>query len=274
VVVVGGYASVACTVAAVLLRVPIVVAEQNAAPGLANRLAGRFAKACAVSFPGTPLPRPVVTGNPVRPEILAVDRSPEGQAAARIALGLPQDRKVVAVAGGSLGARRINQAVLGLVEAWAGCERVAIRHVAGPRNFESVASEAPGSASGGGRLVYQVVPFEDRMDLLLAAADVGVHRSGASTVSELTVVGLPAVLVPLPGAPADHQTENALRLANAGAAVLVPDGELDANRLQSELRRLLDDDARLDAMGAAARQMARPEAAAAVAALVEEHARG
>ena len=83
VIAVGGYASVACAVAAVVLRVPLVVAEQNAAPGLANRLAGRFAAACAVSFPGTPLPRPVLTGNPVRPEMLSVDRSPRGRARAR-----------------------------------------------------------------------------------------------------------------------------------------------------------------------------------------------
>jgi len=284
VVAVGGYASVACALAAAVLRVPLVVAEQNAAPGLANRLAARFARACAVSFQGTPLPRAVMTGNPVRPEILAIDRSPEGRAGARAALGLPADRRVVAVAGGSLGAARINEAVLGLAATWAGCGQVAIRHVAGQRDFEAVSSRAPRPRSsqaeparGSGddeHLVYQVVAFEDRMDLLLAAADVGVHRSGASTVSELAVAGLPAVLVPLPGAPADHQTQNALRLAEAGAAVLVPDGELDASRLESELDRLLRDDAALKAMGEAARGMARPEAAAAVAALVEAHARG
>ncbi|HUJ65121.1 MAG TPA: glycosyltransferase, partial [Acidimicrobiales bacterium] len=104
---VGGYASVPCALAAALWRVPLIVAEQNAVPGLANRIAGRFASACAVSFAGTPLPRAVLTGNPVRPEILAVDRSCDSRAAARAELGLPANGVVVAVAGGSLGARRI-----------------------------------------------------------------------------------------------------------------------------------------------------------------------
>jgi len=112
----GGWASVSCAMAAVGRGVPVVVAEQNAVPGASNRLVGRFAKAAAVPFAGTPLPRAVVTGNPVRAEILAVDRSPAGRAAARAALGLPEGRTVVAVFGGSLGALRLNKAVLGALE--------------------------------------------------------------------------------------------------------------------------------------------------------------
>jgi UDP-N-acetylglucosamine--N-acetylmuramyl-(pentapeptide) pyrophosphoryl-undecaprenol N-acetylglucosamine transferase len=108
---------------------------------------------------------------------------------------------------------------------------------------------------------------------LLAAAAVAVQRAGASTVSELTAVGLPAILVPLPGAPGDHQGANARRLAAAGAAVVIPDRELDARRLAVELDRLIADDPAREAMAAAARRLARPDAAAAVAALAEEHAR-
>ncbi|HET7524245.1 MAG TPA: UDP-N-acetylglucosamine--N-acetylmuramyl-(pentapeptide) pyrophosphoryl-undecaprenol N-acetylglucosamine transferase, partial [Acidimicrobiales bacterium] len=203
VITVGGYASAPCAAAAVILRIPLIVEEQNATPGLANRLAGRFALACAVSFPGTPLPRSVVTGNPVRQEIISVDRSPEGRAAAKKALDLPADRTVVAVAGGSLGARRINDATVGLTALWADRADVAIRHVIGERDFEQVTSAAATPAATG--LVYQQIRFEDRMDLLLAAADVTVQRAGASTVSELAVAGVPSVLVPLPGAPGDHQ---------------------------------------------------------------------
>ena len=277
VITVGGYASVAGALAAVVWRIPLVVAEQNAVPGLANRLAGRFAAACAVSFPGTPLPRAVVTGNPVRPEILAVDRSAEGRAAAREALGLPREAFVVAAAGGSLGARRINEAVIGVATAWAARPGLAIRHVVGDRDFDSVASPAsaprPATHADQQGLVYQQVRFEDRMDLLLAAADVAVQRAGASTVSELTAVGLPAILVPLPGAPGDHQDANARRLAAAGAAVVIPDDEFDAQRLAVELDRLIADRAAREAMAAASRTLARPGAAAAVAALAEEHAR-
>lgn len=271
VIAVGGYASVAGALAAVVWRVPLIVAEQNAVPGLANRLAGRFAAACAVSFPGTPLRRAVVTGNPVRRQILAVDRSRAGRAAARAALGLPADRFVVAVTGGSLGARRINEAVTRLAAAWAGRSCVAIRHVVGERDFGRVATIPPVPVPGG--LIYQQVPFEDRMELLLSAADVAVQRAGASTVAELTVAGLPAILVPLPGAPGDHQGANARRLAAAGAAVLVPDSELDATRLGLELDRLIDDAPAREAMGRAAGELARPDAAAAVATLAEEHAR-
>jgi undecaprenyldiphospho-muramoylpentapeptide beta-N-acetylglucosaminyltransferase len=271
VIAVGGYASFACALAAVLWRIPLVVAEQNAAPGLVNKLVGRFAAASAVSFAGTPLPRAVVTGNPVRPEITAIDRSEPARQSARRELGLPRDGRVVAAAGGSLGARRINEAVAQLAGLWRDRPDVAIRHVVGERDRADYAQRT--SALDGGKLVYQQVAFEDRMDLLLTAADVAVQRAGASTVSELTVAGLPSVLVPLPGAPGDHQTVNARRLAGAGAAVVVADAELDGARLAEELDRLLGDDELLSRMGAAARQLGHPNAADAVAALAEEHAR-
>jgi undecaprenyldiphospho-muramoylpentapeptide beta-N-acetylglucosaminyltransferase len=272
VIAVGGYASAAGAFAAVVWRVPLVVAEQNAVPGLANRLAGRFAAAAAVSFPATPLPRAVVTGNPVRPEILGVDRSPAGRGAARRALGLPAEAFVVAVAGGSLGARRLNEATVGLAAKWAGRSGLAIRHVVGERDFDTLSRLAPPSRAGG--LIYQQVRFEDRMDLLLAAADIAVQRAGASTVAELTVVGVPAILIPLPNAPGDHQGANARRLAETGAAVLVPDEALDADRLAAELDLLISDEPRRRAMSEAARALGRPGAAGAVAALAEEYARG
>jgi undecaprenyldiphospho-muramoylpentapeptide beta-N-acetylglucosaminyltransferase len=271
VVAVGGYASVAGTLAAVVWRVPLVVAEQNAVPGLANRLAGRFARAAAVSFPGTALRRAVLTGNPVRSQILAVDRSPAGRVAARQALGLPAEAFVVVVAGGSLGARRLNEATVGLAAEWAGRSGVAIRHVIGERDFDAMTRLAPPPAACG--LIYQPVRFEDRMHLLLAAADLTVQRAGASTVAELTVAGVPAILIPLPGAPGDHQGANARRLAAAGAALVLPDHELDTDRLAGEIDRLIGDPDRRRAMGEAARALARPDAAAAVAQLAEEHAR-
>ena len=271
-VAVGGYASAAAALAAVLWRVPLVVAEQNAVPGLANRLAGRFAAACAVSFENTPLPRAVVTGNPVRPEIVSADTTDAGRASAREALGLPADAVVVAVAGGSLGARRINDAVAELAGRWTRRGGICIYHVVGRRDFAEMSARAPVPVEGG--LLYVQVEFEDRMDLLLAAADVTLQRAGASTAAELAVIGVPSILVPLPGAPGDHQTQNARRLADAGAAVLVPDGELDADRLEAELDRLVEDRAERRAMAGAARRLGRPDAAERVAALVEQHARG
>ena len=270
-VAVGGYASAPAALASVVWRVPLVVAEQNAVPGLANRLAGRFAAASAVSFEGTPLPRPVVTGNPVRPEIVAAGSDPDARAAARAALDLPADALVVAVAGGSLGARRINAATIDLAGRWADRPGICLYHVVGRRDYPELSAARPAPP---GDLDYRQVEFEDRMPLLLAAADIAVQRAGASTVAELTVVGLPAVLVPLPGAPGDHQTANARRLAEAGAAVLVPDAELDAERLGRELDRLIASPDRRRQMSEAARSLGRPDAADRVAQLVERHARG
>jgi UDP-N-acetylglucosamine--N-acetylmuramyl-(pentapeptide) pyrophosphoryl-undecaprenol N-acetylglucosamine transferase len=268
---VGGYASVPCVIAATLLRVPLVVAEQNAVPGAANRLGARLARAAAVSFEGTDLPRAVLTGNPVRKEMLAVDRSPTGRSAARIALGLPLQAIIVAVYGGSLGARKINDAVIGLARRWRERTGLAIRHIVGERDWQEVHAAAPPPVDGG--LVYQQVRYEERMDLVFAAVDLVVSRAGASTVADLAVAGLPAILIPLPGAPGDHQTANARVLERVGAARLVPDGELTVDRLATELDDVLADRERLAEMGRAARSVARPDAAAAVAALAEEHAR-
>lgn len=268
---VGGYASLPCALAAVQLRVPLVVHEQNAVPGAANRVVARFARASAVSFEGTPLPRPVVTGNPVRPEILAVDRSAESRAAARVQLGLPAGVRVIAAFGGSLGARRINDAVVGLVRQWSGRGDVAVRHVVGERDWDQVALRLDDLPTGD--LVYQPVRYEDRMELLLTAADVAVCRSGGTTVAELAVVGVPSLLVPLPIAPGDHQTANARALVQAGGALLVPDAQLTPDRLASELDALIADPRRLPAMAAAAASLGRRDAASRVADLLERHAR-
>ncbi len=250
VVALGGYASVACALAAVLYRIPVVVAEQNAVPGAANRVVARFARAAAVSFPGTDLPRAVVTGNPVRPAILAVDRSRD-RAEARRSLDLPEARVVVLAFGGSLGARRVNRAVTGLVERWADRTDVAVRHVVGERDWDDRTARSE-ERMGSDGILYQPVRYEDDMPAALAAADLVVARAGATTVAELAVLGLPSILVPLPIATADHQTANARGLVELGAARLVPDAELDVERLVAELGPLVADGDERVRMGEAA----------------------
>ena len=266
---VGGYASAPCAVAAVVLRVPLVLAEQNAVPGAALRLVARFARASAVSFDGTPLPHAVVTGNPVRAEVLAVERARDREQA-RDALGLPPDRAVLLCFGGSLGALRINVAVVDAIRGWAARTDLAVRHVVGARDWDLVTADQPALPSGG--LVWQPVRYEERMHLAMAAADLAVCRAGASTVAELAVVGLPSVLVPLPHAPGDHQTANARALERAGAAVVVADHELDGARLAATVDALLGDRTRLERMAKAALAVARRDAAERVADLLEEHA--
>jgi undecaprenyldiphospho-muramoylpentapeptide beta-N-acetylglucosaminyltransferase len=269
VVVLGGYAAAACGLAAVLWRVPVVVLEQNVLAGAANKVLGRFAAASVVSFQGTDLPRAVVTGNPLRGDLVAAADAagPESSRQARATLGLPDDRTVVAVFTGSLGSRRVNDAVRGLVDKWGDRSDLAIRHVTGKRDYENFVTGAHAPPAGG--LVYQVVAYEERMDLLLASADLAVTRAGGG-VAELAALGVPAILVPLPIATRDHQTANAKALVAAGAAVMVPDGEFTTERLIAELGALLDDRPRLDAMAAAMRRAAHLDAAERVADVVEK----
>jgi UDP-N-acetylglucosamine--N-acetylmuramyl-(pentapeptide) pyrophosphoryl-undecaprenol N-acetylglucosamine transferase len=271
VVAVGGYASFAAGLAAIVTRVPLVLVNTDAVPGAVNALFGRYATASAVGFPGSTLPRAEVTGTPVRPEFAAVDRSTSGRRTARQALDLPTDRTTVAVFGGSLGSRRINDAVVGLAERWASRGDLTLYHVTGARDFDQLAATVVDETDNGG-LVRRMVRYEDQMPTLVAAADVMVCRSGAMTVAELAVAGVPAVLVPLPGAPRDHQTENARALVAVGGAVLVPDERCTPERLEDELNRILSDPTTSESMGRAASTLGHPDAAALVAQLVERHA--
>ena len=273
VVAMGGYACLPTACAAALLRVPVVLVNVDAVPGAANRLVGRFARAAAVAFEGTPLARAVVTGAPVRDDIVRAAAPDVGaRRAARLSLGLPEDRVVVAAIGGSLGARRINEAVMALARRWAARPDVAIFHVVGRRDA-AWAARAAGGDAGAGALRYVQVPYEQQMALFYQCADVVVARAGANTVAELAVVGVPAILVPLPGAPDDHQSANARVLEAAGAAVVVPDSACDGARLAQEIDSLCAQPGRLSAMAAAARTVGRPHAVEAVASLARAHAR-
>lgn len=269
VVVLGGYASFACGLGAALTRTPLVLLEQNKRAGAVNRLLRWFATASAVSFEGTDLPRATVTGNPLRPEIRTVAEHPD-PAGSRAALGLPADRTVIGVFAGSLGSRKINEAVRGVVERWADRSDLAVRHVVGRRDHASYLADAPTPPEGG--LVYQVVEYEDRMELLLDASDLAVTRSGGS-VFELMAAGVPAVLVPLPIAPRDHQRANAEAVAATGGSVVVLDADLDVDRLEAELDRLLADPGTVPEMGRAMRAAATVDAAERAAAVVEDAAR-
>jgi UDP-N-acetylglucosamine:LPS N-acetylglucosamine transferase len=148
--------------------------------------------------------------------------------------------------------------------------------VCGPRNFEEVEAarvELPAEGADGAGLCYRLVPFEEDMASLYGAADVVVCRAGALSVAELALVGMPAVLVPLPGAPGDHQSANAAALVDAGAAVMLKDEDCTGDRLAAVLNELLASPAHLAQMGGAAAALGRPDAADAVASLVQAHAR-
>jgi len=261
---VGGYAAAPAVLAARLWRIPVVVHEQNAAPGVVNRVAVALGARAAVSLPGTALRGAAVTGNPVRAEIAALG---DGAATQH---SLPGHR--VGVFGGSLGAGRINDATIGLAERWRDRTDVSIRHVAGRRDYQRCVDRRNAVRRADDRLAYELVDYDDDMPTLYRSSDVVVTRAGAVTVAELAVSGTPAVLVPLPGAPSDHQSANAAAMVAAGAAVALRDQDCEPERLARELDALLAAPDRLAAMRAAARSLAIPDAAARVADLVEEAA--
>jgi UDP-N-acetylglucosamine--N-acetylmuramyl-(pentapeptide) pyrophosphoryl-undecaprenol N-acetylglucosamine transferase len=269
----GGYVTLPVAVAARLERVPVVLHEQNAVPGIANRLAARVASRIALGVKqaatGFPVGRTVVVGNPVRPELARLDRQglhAEGLAA----FGLDPERRTLFVFGGSQGARRINQALVAATGHWPQPERVQVLHACGRRDEADVRAAWAAADPEGRGLLVKVVPFVERMDLAYAAADLALTRAGAVTMAELTATGTPAVMVPLPHAAADHQAANARAVVAAGGAVMVDDAALDGASLVRAAAPLLADPDRLAAMGAAMRGLAHPAAAEELAALVVE----
>lgn len=276
VVSVGGYACLPAAVAATILGVPVVVCNVDAVPGLANRLVGTVARASAVAYRGTPLPRAVVTGAPVAQEIADVAGAGVGgpSSQARDRLGVPPDRSMVVVVGGSLGAQRLNQAALELAGLWSDRSDIALYHVVGRRDARWAQDAAVGLVPpAGGSLWYRQVVYEEQMAVVYQAADVLVGRAGAMTVAELAVVGLPAVLVPLPGSPGDHQRANATMLADAGAAVVLHDEQCTGAALAAILDPLLADPGRRRTMAAAGARLGHADAAEHMASVAEAHAR-
>ena len=229
----GGYAALPAAVGAVLWRVPLIIAEQNAVTSGTNRLLRRFAKAAAVPVEGTGLRREVVTGNPVRPEVVSAARN---AADARAQLGWPPAATIIVAFGGSLGSGRINAAVWGALDELLRRDGVLMYHVVGKRDWEQRPSAPPvRDTDAAVRDWYHAVPFDEHLPLALAAADLVICRAGASTIAELSVLGTRAVLVPLPAATKNHQHHNASSLVDAGLAQIVPDVEFDASRLLAEI---------------------------------------
>jgi UDP-N-acetylglucosamine--N-acetylmuramyl-(pentapeptide) pyrophosphoryl-undecaprenol N-acetylglucosamine transferase len=239
---------------AALLGKPLVVHEQNAIPGLANRVLAAVADRVLCAFPGA-LKRARVTGNPVRPEI-AVIAAPEGRYAGR------SGPLRVLVVGGSLGAQALNDVVPRALALLTG-ERPVLTHQSGARHVDSLrrAYAAAGVSA-------KTFAFIEDMAEAYAEADLVVCRAGATTVAEIAAAGVASVLIPYPHAVDDHQTANARFLANAGAAVLVPQSELSPERLAEVLAGL--DRLSLREMARRARSLARPEAASAVATVCAE----
>ncbi|WP_314502605.1 undecaprenyldiphospho-muramoylpentapeptide beta-N-acetylglucosaminyltransferase [uncultured Microbacterium sp.] len=257
----GGYAAAPAYVAARRARVPVVVHEANAKPGMANALGARRAAGVGVAFAGTPIRNARVVGMPLRREIVELDRTALREEAAAY-FGLDSERPVLLVFGGSLGALRLNEA---FGAAWqdvleAGWQLI---HVTGERSE----LRDPGVTG------YAMRRYVDRMDLAFALADLIVSRAGAATVSEISALGIPAVYVPY-AVGNGEQALNAQSAVHAGAAIVIPDAELTADRVRSEVVPLLADEARRAAMTQAAASVGTRTGTQNVVAMIDEALRG
>lgn len=267
----GGYVSLPVGIAAVLTRTPLVLAEQNSVPGLANRVLSGRARSVAVTYEGSRahLKRPeraVLTGNPVRSAVIEADRD-----AGRRALGLSEDDLVLLVFGGSRGARHINDTMVTLWPDLSAIDGLQVVHVAGRIEAASVRERVEAAGNAEGR--YRVFDYIDGMGDAIAACDAIVARAGATSIAEITAIGRPAILVPYPYATDDHQTLNARAVAEGGGAFVVADSELDTSVFEDAVHRLLTDAALRERMAASAKELGRPLAAVELAALIVDAAR-
>lgn len=263
VVSVGGYASMPAVFAARRLGIPVVVVSYDRTPGRASRLAARSAAACAVAFDNSPLPRAELTGAPVRQAVLDVDRTDNDQRdRARRTLGLPLDRFVIAVMGGSLGSGVLNAAIAAYLSAHSDDAQLAVRQIAGERFADDIDRLADDALA-----IHQVVAYERDMASVYAACDLLVGRGGASTVHEVAVTGTPAILVPWAASADNHQTDNVLWLSEVGAAVML--GEEDLGELATVIDDLRADAVRRERIAAAASARGAIHRSGALAGLIE-----
>jgi UDP-N-acetylglucosamine--N-acetylmuramyl-(pentapeptide) pyrophosphoryl-undecaprenol N-acetylglucosamine transferase len=269
----GGYASLPVVLAASSRRIPTLLHEQNAVPGIATVVGIRAARRIALAFEEARALLPSraevrVVGNPIRRSIATLDRAAL-RAEALATYGLDPGRTTVLVMGGSLGASRLNTAVAGMADGWRDRTDAQLLVSAGRAHGEALRASTREAGSA-----IRVVDYFDRVELAYAAADIAVCRAGAATVAELAVLGLPSILVPYPYARGNHQEANARALERAGGAIVLLDLAVDVGSLQNAIDLLLKDTRARETMSEAARGFGRPKAAQDLAAWALELAGG
>lgn len=272
----GGYVSLPVVVAAWMHGIPVVIHEQNSVLGLTNRIAARFARSVAVSFPETMREvsgKVALTGNPVRRPIVEMDRKALRPRAIE-ALQLEQGRSTLLITGGSQGAASINGAAFEAYDEWRNDERMQVVHIVGPANIEAARVTVAERSRYSDKLIWRVFGYLDQMELAYAVADLAVCRSGATTVAELAVAGVPAILVPYPYSLDQDQLRNAEAMARAGAAELLADPDLNGPALSGRVRALLFDATALERMCRGMSGRSVPDADLRLAELVEMAAIG
>jgi UDP-N-acetylglucosamine--N-acetylmuramyl-(pentapeptide) pyrophosphoryl-undecaprenol N-acetylglucosamine transferase len=263
----GGYVSVPAYIAARRRRVPIVVHEANARPGLANRIGARLTAYVATGTPNSSLPHATYVGIPLRPSIAQLDRA-AGRTAARQEFGLDPDAPTVFVFGGSQGARHLNDVMVAAAKDL-NAAGVQVLHATGPSHLAAVQGALPELDPA---VPYIAEPYVNRMELGYAAADIAICRAGAMTCAELAATGLPAMYVPLPHGNGE-QALNAAPVVDAGGGLLVADAAFTPDVVRARVLPLAVDADRLSTMSAAASRFGRRDADEKLAEMVR-HAAG
>lgn len=270
----GGYVCGPVLLMASLLRIPTLVQEQNAIPGVTNKILGRFVDKIAVGYSEASryfaaAKKVVVTGNPIRSNVMGITRD-EGEQE----LGLASGKKTILVSGGSRGAQTINKAMIAVSKALAGRADIQVLHVTGKNDYNNIVglySQIGIEPEKSGNIIVR--PYLYNMPHALAAADLAIFRAGAIGLAELTARGVPAILVPYPYAAENHQEHNAQVLEKNGAAVIIRDAELTSELLLSVIESLLSDPQKRLAMAQASKRMGRPNAAMQIAEMAIMQAR-
>ncbi len=258
----GGSASVPVVLAARVYRIPVLIHDSDAVAGVANRFLARFVQKIAIAYPSArdyfPVEKVALTGNPVRTDIMFGQRE-----RGYMKFGLEPTKKTLAVIGGSLGAMRLNEALLHILPELL-AENIQVIHQTGNEHYEKIlqavtsANIAPGGASG-----YIVQPFFSAEELgdVYALADLVMSRAGAGSIAELASLGKPCILVPLASAANHEQEKNAFDIVHIGGAVMLEESNLGEHILLDEIRSLLGDTENAEAMGESLRAFYHPEAA-------------
>ncbi len=266
----GGFASYPVAMVAGRMGYPILIHEQNAVIGLANRWLSRRARVVALTFDAGretlgPDVRVEVVGNPVRESVKKA-----GRKQALKALGLSERQVTVLIFGGSRGARRLNEAAIEAYDLFRHAHNLQIIHITGELEFERFKGRLDAVRRGHDTVKYNIFPYIEDMGLAYGAADLVVSRAGATTIAEITALGLPAILIPYPHATDDHQAANAGCLEAAGAARIIANENLSAQILGQAISGFVYHPASLESMAASSAELGNPEAADMLAQLVIE----
>lgn len=270
----GGYVCGPILLASALMGVPTLIQEQNVIGGITNKILSRFVTKVAVgtkeAIANFMEKKTVFTGNPIRAEIMTAKKSNAVKS-----FGLDPKKKTVLVSGGSRGARSINKAMIGLHRYYAGNSRVQILHVTGKGGYDEVMRDIKDAGidiEEAGNLFVE--PYLYDMPQAMAAADLAIFRAGAIGIAELTARGIPSILIPYPFAAENHQEFNARAVVKGGAAKMILDKELTAEKLFSVTEELLSDEGKLDRMKRASKRLGKPDAAEKITAMIIALAKG